>query len=80
MLHTEIPSPGVNGVHLGPRLIHACAIAYIVGIALAVLLHRCRAATGGDPAPVEEMAIWGVPAGLIGGRSRPATPTIAQMR
>jgi prolipoprotein diacylglyceryl transferase len=69
MLHTEIPSPSVNGVHLGPLFIHAYALAYIVGIALATFLGRRRwAAVGGDPALVEEMAIWGVPAGLIGGR------------
>ena len=69
MLHTEIPSPSVNGFHLGPLFIHAYALAYIVGIALAVFLGRRRwAAVGGDPALVEEMAIWGVPAGLIGGR------------
>jgi prolipoprotein diacylglyceryl transferase len=69
MLHTEIPSPSVNGVHLGPLFIHAYALAYIVGIALAIFLGRRRwAAVGGDPALVEEMAIWGVPAGLIGGR------------
>jgi prolipoprotein diacylglyceryl transferase len=69
MLHTEIPSPSVNGFHLGPVFIHAYALAYLVGIALAVLLGRRRwTAVGGDPALVEEMAIWGVPAGLIGGR------------
>lgn len=69
MLHAEIPSPSVNGFHLGPAFIHAYALAYIVGIALAVFLGRRRWATvGGDPALVEEMAVWGVPAGLVGGR------------
>jgi prolipoprotein diacylglyceryl transferase len=69
MLHTEIPSPSMNGFHLGPLFIHAYAMAYIVGIALAVFLGRRRwVAVAGDPALVEEMAVWGVPAGLIGGR------------
>ena len=69
MLHTEISSPSVNGFHLGPVFIHAYALAYLAGIALAVFLGRRRwVAVGGDPALVEEMAIWGVPAGLVGGR------------
>ena len=69
MLHTEIPSPSVNGFHAGPVFIHAYALMYLVGITLAVLLGRRRwAATGGDPALVEAMALWGVPAGLVGGR------------
>jgi prolipoprotein diacylglyceryl transferase len=69
MLHTEIPSPSVNGVQVGPVFVHVYALMYLVGITLAVLLSRRRwAATGGDPALVEEMALWGVPAGLLGGR------------
>ena len=69
MLHTQIPSPSVNGFHVGPVFIHMYALAYIVGIALAVFVGRRRwVARGGDPALVEEMAVWGVPAGLIGGR------------
>jgi prolipoprotein diacylglyceryl transferase len=70
MFQAEIPSPSVNGFHLGPVFIHMYALAYIVGIALAVVIGRRRwAARGGDPVLVEEMAIWGVPAGLIGGRA-----------
>jgi prolipoprotein diacylglyceryl transferase len=69
MLHAEIPSPSSNGFHVGPMFIHVYALMYIVGIVLAVLLGRRRwAAMGGDPALVDEMALWGVPAGLIGGR------------
>jgi prolipoprotein diacylglyceryl transferase len=69
MLRTEIPSPSFSGFHLGPAFIHMYAMAYLVGIALALFLGRRRwAARGGDPALVEEMALWGVPAGLIGGR------------
>ena len=69
MLHTDIPSPSVNGFHAGPVFIHVYALMYIVGITLAVILGRRRwAATGGDPALVEEMALWGVPFGLVGAR------------
>lgn len=62
MFQAEIPSPSVNGFHLGPVFIHMYALAYIVGIALAVVIGRRRwAARGGDPVLVEEMAIWGCP-------------------
>ncbi|MEY9845021.1 prolipoprotein diacylglyceryl transferase [Streptacidiphilus sp. BW17] len=64
-----IPSPSVNGFHLGPLFIHFYALMYIVGISLAVLLGRRRwSAVGGDPALVDEIAIWCVPAGIVGGR------------
>jgi prolipoprotein diacylglyceryl transferase len=69
MLYAEIPSPTANGFYAGPVYIHVYALMYIVGITLAVLLGRRRwAAMGGDPALVDEMALWGVPSGLVGGR------------
>jgi len=64
-----IPSPSVNGFHLGPLFIHFYALMYIVGISIAVVIGRRRwRAAGGDPAMVEEVALWGVPFGIIGGR------------
>jgi prolipoprotein diacylglyceryl transferase len=64
-----IPSPPVNGFHLGPLFIHYYALMYIVGIALAVTIGRRRwRATGGDPDLIEEVALWGVPSGIVGGR------------
>jgi prolipoprotein diacylglyceryl transferase len=69
MLLAAIPSPSVNGFHLGPLYIHFYALMYIVGISLAVIIGRRRwRALGGDPALVEEVALWGVPSGIIGGR------------
>ncbi|MGF1432387.1 prolipoprotein diacylglyceryl transferase [Kitasatospora sp. LaBMicrA B282] len=69
MLLAAIPSPSVNGFHLGPLFIHFYALMYIVGISLAVFIGRRRwAALGGDPELVDEMAIWGVPFGILGGR------------
>ncbi|TQF06248.1 prolipoprotein diacylglyceryl transferase [Kitasatospora acidiphila] len=69
MLLAAIPSPPTNGFHLGPLFIHFYALSYIVGIGLAVALgrHRWRVA-GGDPALVDDVALWCVPAGIIGGR------------
>jgi prolipoprotein diacylglyceryl transferase len=65
----SIPSPSINSFHLGPLDIHFYALMYLVGIALAIMLTRQRwRALGGDPELVGEIALWGVPAGIIGGR------------
>lgn len=64
-----IPSPPTNGVHVGPLFVHFYGLAYVVGIAAAVVIGRRRwRARGGDPALIDELALWGVPAGIIGGR------------
>ncbi|QMU74699.1 prolipoprotein diacylglyceryl transferase [Streptacidiphilus sp. PB12-B1b] len=69
MLLASIPSPSVNGFHVGPLFVHFYALMYIVGISLAVMIGRRRwRAAGGHPAMVEEVAIWGVPFGILGGR------------
>lgn len=64
-----IPSPSSNGVHLGPLFVHAYGLAYIVGglAAIAVTTRRWKA-QGGSRELVHEVALWGFPAGLIGGR------------
>ena len=65
----SIPSPPSNGVHVGPLFLHAYGLAYVVALLAAVLITRRRwEARGGDPALVEQVAMWGFPAGLIGGR------------
>jgi prolipoprotein diacylglyceryl transferase len=64
-----IPSPAGNGVHLGPLLVHAYGLAYVVGIAAAILIARRRwRRQGGDPDLVYAVAVYGVPAGILGGR------------
>jgi prolipoprotein diacylglyceryl transferase len=64
-----IPSPPINGFHIGPLDVHFYALGYIVGIIFAVLITRRRwAALGGDPDLVLDIALWVVPAGIIGGR------------
>jgi prolipoprotein diacylglyceryl transferase len=65
----SIPSPPANGVHIGPLFLHAYGLAYVFALLAAVGITRRRwSARGGDPALVEQVAIWGFPAGLIGGR------------
>jgi prolipoprotein diacylglyceryl transferase len=60
-----IPSPPSNGLHLGPLFFHAYGIAYVFAVAAAVVVTRWR---WRDKALVNEVALWGFPAGLIGGR------------
>jgi prolipoprotein diacylglyceryl transferase len=64
-----IPSPPINGFHLGPLDVHFYGLMYVVGIALAIYITRRRwQAVGGNPDLVYDIAIWVVPAGIIGGR------------
>jgi prolipoprotein diacylglyceryl transferase len=65
----SIPSPPWNGVHIGPFFVHAYGLAYVFAVLAAVAISTRRwKAIGGDPALVQEVALWGFPAGLIGGR------------
>jgi prolipoprotein diacylglyceryl transferase len=64
-----IPSPSINSFHIGPLAVHFYALGYIIGITLAILITRRRwRALGGDPDLVNDIALWVVPAGIIGGR------------
>jgi prolipoprotein diacylglyceryl transferase len=64
-----IPSPSSNGFHLGPLFIHYYGLMYVIGIALAVIISQRRIRQmGGDPGLISDIALWAVPAGIIGGR------------
>jgi prolipoprotein diacylglyceryl transferase len=64
-----LPSPPTNGLHLGPFFLHAYGLAYVVAVVAAVAVAARRwEARGGDRALVREVALWGFPAGLLGGR------------
>ena len=64
-----IPSPPINSFHIGPLAVHFYALGYIIGITAAILITRRRwRAVGGDPDVVNDIALWVVPAGIIGGR------------
>lgn len=64
-----LPSPSINSFHIGPLVIHFYALMYLVGITAAVIITRRRwRAVGGDPDLVGDIALWSVPAGIIGGR------------
>jgi prolipoprotein diacylglyceryl transferase len=64
-----IPSPSSNGFNVGPLFFHAYGIAYVFAVAAAIVISRWRwRRAGGDPDLVYEVAMWGFPAGLVGGR------------
>ena len=68
-LPAYLPSPPIDSFHVGPLDIHFYALGYIIGITLAILITRRRwRALGGDPDVVNDIALWVVPAGIIGGR------------
>jgi prolipoprotein diacylglyceryl transferase len=64
-----LPSPSSNGFHVGPLFFRAYGIAYVFAVLGAVVVTTRRwEKFGGDGALVQECALWGFPAGLIGGR------------
>jgi prolipoprotein diacylglyceryl transferase len=65
----SIPSPS-NGVwHLGPLPLRGYALCIILGIITAIWLSERRwVARGGRAGDIQDLAIWGVPFGLVGGR------------
>ena len=68
-LPAYLPSPSINSFNLGPLVIHFYALMYLVGIAFAIFITRRRwRAVGGNPDLVGDVAIWSVPAGIVGGR------------
>ena len=64
-----IPSPSEGVWHLGPLPIRAYALCIIAGVFAAVWLGERRwVARGGTAGQIGDIAIWAVPAGLVGAR------------
>ena len=65
----SIPSPSSNGFYIGPLFFHFYGLCYVVGIIAAILLtRRLWRERGGNVDLVHEVAIIGVPAGIVGAR------------
>jgi prolipoprotein diacylglyceryl transferase len=65
----SIPSPSQGVWHLGPLPIRGYALAIILGIVAAIWIGERRwVARGGRRGEVQDIAVWAVPFGLIGGR------------
>ncbi|MBV7363637.1 prolipoprotein diacylglyceryl transferase [Actinomycetaceae bacterium TAE3-ERU4] len=66
---TSIPSPAQGVWYLGPLPIRAYGIFILIGILLVVFFgNRRYVSKGGDPELIWDVAIWAIPAGIIGGR------------
>jgi prolipoprotein diacylglyceryl transferase len=64
-----IPSPGSNGFHIGPFFFHAYGIMYVLAVTAAIAISRHEwERRGGSRELIYEVAWWGFPAGLVGGR------------
>ena len=64
-----IPSPSQGVWHLGPLPIRAYALCIILGVVAAIWVGEKRwVARGGKPGQIGDIALWAVPAGLIGAR------------
>jgi prolipoprotein diacylglyceryl transferase len=64
-----LPSPSVNGFHIGPLFVHAYGLCYVIAVIAAVTITVRRwEAKGGQRDLVYEVTLWGFPAGIIGGR------------
>lgn len=69
MKFASIPSPAQSFVEIGPLTIHFYALCIMLGVVAAVLIGGRRyVALGGKPGLVGDVAIFAVPAGVIGGR------------
>jgi prolipoprotein diacylglyceryl transferase len=69
MIDAYIPSPSSNGFHIGPLFVHAYGLMYVLAVAAVVVMTSYRwKRAGGDPELPYRTAVWGFPAGLIGGR------------
>ena len=64
-----LPSPSQGVWHVGPFPIRAYALCILAGIAVAaVVTNRRWVARGGVPGTATDLAVWAVPAGLVGAR------------
>jgi prolipoprotein diacylglyceryl transferase len=64
-----IPSPSTNIIELGPLSIHIYGLCYAIAVIAAVAIVRRRwEAQGGSRELVYDVALWGFPAGIVGGR------------
>lgn len=70
-LVAAIPSPSSGSVHLGPLKLNAYGLMIALGVIVAVRIAGRRAGARGvtDVDGFAAIAMWGVPAGVIGGRA-----------
>ena len=68
-LFGPLPSPSANSLSIGPLELRAYGLMIALGALTAVAWSRRRhAARGGDPEDMSTIALWAIPAGLVGSR------------
>jgi len=68
-LLASLPSPSSNEISIGPLSLRVYGLAIAAGVLAGVWLARKRwEARGGNPDDITTIALWAVPAGLIGAR------------
>ncbi len=64
-----LPSPPSSGLSVGPLRLHVYGFLIALGVVAAIWLAQRRwQARGGQPGTMVRLAVWGVPAGLVGAR------------
>lgn len=65
----SIPSPSDGSFSIGPLTLHVYGLAYVVGLLVAIWIGvKLWESRGGRRELVYDVATWGFPAGIIGGR------------
>jgi prolipoprotein diacylglyceryl transferase len=68
-LIASIPSPSFNELHLGPLTLRMYGLCIALGVIAAVMISAKRwEKRGGNPDDIGTVALWAVPAGVIGAR------------
>ncbi|HEC11597.1 MAG TPA: prolipoprotein diacylglyceryl transferase [Acidimicrobiales bacterium] len=69
LILASIPSPSSNAIHIGPLQLRAYGVMIALGVLAAVWLTQRRwEQRGGEPDDIARLAMWTVPAGVIGAR------------
>ena len=69
MLLAAIPSPSSNSISIGPLELRAYGVMIALGVFAAVWLATRRwERQGGDPAVMQQLAMWAIPGGIVGAR------------
>ena len=68
-LPMSIPSPSEGTWYLGPVPVRGYALSIILGIVVGIVIAERRwVARGGTAGEIQDLAIWGVPFSIVGGR------------
>ena len=66
----SIPSPPGNQLELGPLALNVYGLMIALGAMAGIAIAQRRwAALGGDPEAIASIAVWAIPAGLVGARA-----------